>query len=594
MTRATRSKIWILLLWLIWSGCGEGTLETAPTGSVEVAIHWSSTLSGKPEEAAGRKKILNAAQSIQIMMTGPQIPSSIIQCTSRAAGAPSQTITIQNIPAGNTTFSLTLFSQSACQGRKVDETAASLNVLANQTNPLTVTFTGQRVFTVEVTQATGPILIGAQTVFSAIAKNADGEILSGKSVSWLSSRPDVAAIDPATGQARGLAGGSTIVTALIEGESGTASLSVNAAAPPLCTVSGAPPPIPAIGLQLVASGLVSPVHITHAGDGSDRLFIVEQIGTVRVWIGGAIQTFLDIRDRVRVGEEMGLLSLAFHPNYSANGLFYVNYSTERLLNGSQDRRSVISEFKVGATPNETASSERILLTILHPHPFHHGGQLAFGPEPQPYLYFSMGDGAEDPSNAQRLTNLLGKVLRIDVDRKEPGLEYAVPPDNPAWSGVSGARREIWAYGFRNPWRFSFDPVTGFQYLADVGQSAVEEIDIVRKGLNYGWDQVEGNICFRSGCNLDAFTPPLFVHPRTEFQAIIGGHVYRGSQIPNLCGVYVYGDFATGKIRGLRTDGTSVTSRDLAVLPNLTTFGKDESHELYAVNYLAGTLFKIVP
>lgn len=581
----------LFLLLMMGGGCSGDSPASVPTGSVEMRIDWSS--SAKPEGIA-HEKILSAAQSVQVLVTGPGITTPIAQCAGRTSGG-TQVITLQNIPTGDNLFTLTLFNQSSCLGSKVDGAAASLNVVANQVNPLTVTFTGQMVFTVEVTPPATTIAINGQTAFTATAKNADGEVLSGKTVSWSSSKPNVASID-SNGSAKGLADGSTIITALIEGQSGTAQLNVGSATTDLCTVQGTPPPIPDISLQQILNGgsLSSPVHITHAGDGSGRLFVVEQGGTIRMVTGGALQSglFLDLRDPVLFDNEMGLLSLAFHPNFATNGLFYVNYSTDRLLDGNQERRSVISEFKVGATPAATAASERILLKIVHPNNYHNGGQLAFGPEPQPYLYFGMGDDGESYA-AQDLTSLLGKVLRIDVDHKDAGLEYSIPADNPSW-GVSGARREIWAHGFRNPWRFSFDPVTGFHYLADVGENAVEEIDIIRKGFNYGWDQIEGNQCspVNPSCNLASGTPPILVHPHPSFQAIIGGVVYRGSQLPSLCGVYLYGDFGTGKIRGLRYDGSTVTDqRDLASLASLTSFGEDDNHEVYAVSY-GGALYKV--
>lgn len=587
--RSVGMKFALLLLLLMMGGCSGDSPASVPTGSVEMRIDWSS--STKPEWVA-HDKILNAAQSVQVIATGPGISTPIAQCASRTSGG-TQVITLQNIPTGDNLFTLTLFNQSTCLGSKIDGAAASLNVVANQVNPLTVTFTGQMVFIVEVTPPATTVAINGQTAFTATAKNADGEALSGKTVSWSSSKPNVASIDSA-GLAKGLADGSTIITAFIEGQSDTAQLNVGSATTDLCTVQGLPPPIPNISLQQILNGgsLSSPVHITHAGDGSGRLFIVEQRGTIQILIGGTLQPFLDIRDRVLNQNEMGLLSLAFHPNFSTNGLFYINYSTNRLLDGNQERRSVISEFKVGATPAETAASERILLKIVHPNDYHNGGQLAFGQEAQPYLYFAMGDDGESYA-AQDLTSLLGKVLRIDVDHKDAGLEYSIPADNPSW-GVSGARREIWAYGFRNPWRFSFDPVTGLHYLADVGENSVEEIDIIRKGLNYGWDQVEGDQCspVHPNCTLSNYTPPIQVHSHTEFQAIIGGVVYRGSKVPNLCGVYVYGDFSTGKIRGLRYDGTRITEqRDLITLSTLTSFGEDDNHEVYAVSY-GGALYKV--
>lgn len=255
---------------------------------------------------------------------------------------------------------------------------------------------------------------------------------------------------------------------------------------------------------------------------------------------------------------------------------------------------MISKFTVGATLADTAASEQILIEVPQPFSNHNGGQIAFGPDG--YLYIGMGDGGSggDPlGNGQNLTSLLGALLRVDVNNQDKGLLYAIPPDNPSWSGVSGARREIWAYGLRNPWRFSFDPLTGFLYLGDVGQNSREEIDIIRKGLNYGWNEVEGDICFLSNCVLSNFEPPLIAHTRSEMFAITGGLVYRGSQISDLCGVYVYGDFGTGIVKGLRYDGTKlIEHRDLMRLSNPSSFGYDENHEVYAVDLGDGTLYKV--
>ena len=313
-----------------------------------------------------------------------------------------------------------------------------------------------------------------------------------------------------------------------------------------CEVNGPPPAIPDISVQEIVTGLSSPVHVTNAGDGSDRLFIVEQRGTVRIVQNGTLQTgnFLDIQDRTRNRGEMGLLSIAFHPDFASNGRFFVNYVSDASEPNSQCTSSnhpctIVSEFTLGAASSLEAS-ERIILEIAQPYSNHNGGQLAFGPETNPYLYIGMGDGGSggDPDgNGQDLTTLLGGMLRIDIDNKDSGLEYAIPADNPTWPDVVDARKEIWAYGLRNPWRFSFDPVTGDLYAADVGQSAREEVDIIKKGLNYGWREVEGDICYVSGCDLSAYEPPIITRrePRLVFH-----HwrlVYRGSDIPDLCGVY---------------------------------------------------------
>mgnify|MGYP001262301701 CR=1 FL=1 len=235
-----------------------------------------------------------------------------------------------------------------------------------------------------------------------------------------------------------------------------------------------------------------PVDLQHAGDGSDRIFIVEQAGVIRVFANtssvATADTFLNIQNRVNdSGNEEGLLGLAFHPNFATNGYFYVNYTA------SNPRRTVVARYRVSANPNRAdANSEFVLLTVNQPYENHNGGQLAFGPDG--YLYIGMGDGGSggDPqNNGQDRRGLLGDMLRIDVDNPAGGLNYGIPPDNPFVGNTSGYREEIYAYGFRNPWRFSFDFVTGWLWVGDVGQGSREEVDIVEKGLNYGWRIMEG-------------------------------------------------------------------------------------------------------
>ncbi len=372
-----------------------------------------------------------------------------------------------------------------------------------------------------------------------------------------------------------------------------------------CEVNGPPPAIPDIAIQEIVTGLSDPVHVTNAGDGSNRLFIVEQRGTVRIVQNGVLQAgnFLDIQDRIRNSGEMGLLSIAFHPDFASNGRFFVNYVSDSNKANSQctssNRCTIVSEFTLGATAN-LEDSERIILEIDQPYGNHNGGQLAFGPETNPYLYIGMGDGGSggDPDGyGQDLTTLLGGMLRIDINNKDSGREYAIPADNPTWSGVADARREIWAYGLRNPWRFSFDPVTGDLYAADVGQVMREEVNIIKKGLNYGWNEVEGDICFISGCDITAYEPPIIAPPRGDgWFSITGGMVYRGADIPGLCGVYLYGDYVADYVRGLRYDGVGSYSEERAFSPtvnNLSSFGYDENYEVYALNRGNGRLYKIV-
>ncbi len=360
------------------------------------------------------------------------------------------------------------------------------------------------------------------------------------------------------------------------------------------TVGGGTPGAPAIRLESVATGLSEPIGLFNAGDGSGRLFVIEQGGTIRILQNGAVGAtpFLDIRDRVDAGGEKGLLGLAFHPRFEENGRFFVNYTSP-----TGGLHSVISEFKVGAAGAGDPASERILLTIPQPFANHNGGNIVFGPDG--FLYIGMGDGGagNDPQgNGQNLGTLLGKMLRIDVDQKAGGKEYAIPPDNP-FLGTAGAAPENWAYGLRNPWRFSFDPQTGLLYAGDVGQSAREEIHVIRKGGNNGWNPMEGTICtpgVNPDCDKSRYDLPIIDYPRSEGTTVVGGSVYRGSAIPNLPGAYLYGDFGSGRLWMLRYDGSAISDQRLLLETgkNISSFGEDEQRELYITAY-DGEIFKIV-
>jgi len=371
---------------------------------------------------------------------------------------------------------------------------------------------------------------------------------------------------------------------------------VLAASPAPCRLDGPPLPYPALRLESIATGFDEPVGLSHAGDGSGRLFIVEQRGTIQVRKNGQIvkKLFLDIRERVTAGGELGLLGLAFHPNFLRNGRFFVNYTSR-----TGGLHTTISEFRVSDRPDEADSRiERILLNIPQPYSNHNGGGIAFGPDGM--LYIGMGDGgsANDPhGNGQQLSTLLGKMLRIDVDSATGKASYGIPPDNP-FVGRKHAAPEIWAYGLRNPWRFSFDPTTGRLYAGDVGQKAREEINVIAKGKNYGWNVMEGTICtpgVNRTCKQAGLELPILDYPRSEGTTVIGGYIYRGRGIPDLCGVYLYSDFGNGRIWGLRDDGQIVISHQklLDTERRISAFGEDEQRELYVIDY-EGEVLKIVP
>ena len=353
-----------------------------------------------------------------------------------------------------------------------------------------------------------------------------------------------------------------------------------------------------VSLTPVVSGLTSPIDLQATDDGTGRLFVVEQPGTIRILQAGALlpTPFLDIRSRVTFRGEMGLLGAAFHPAFAQNQRFYVNYV--RVL-GTGEIQSVIAEYRVSAAdPNQAdPASERILLTVNHPFETHKAGQLAFGPDG--FLYIALGDGGgagDTQGSGQNLQTLLGKMLRIDVDRTAGAQPYAIPADNPFVAG--GGLPEIWAYGLRNPFRFSFDTATGRLFLGDVGQRLYEEIDILQKGGNYGWNVMEGMHCFNpaTGCNQAGLTLPIAEYDHSEGVAVIGGYVYRGAGIPALAGSYVFGDFGSGNIWRLTQDNAGAWQRVLLLSSgrNMSSFGRDSAGELYLVDYAEGAILKLSP
>lgn len=364
-----------------------------------------------------------------------------------------------------------------------------------------------------------------------------------------------------------------------------------------CGDKSTPAPPVAINTQIIVSGLSAPLDLEQPADNSGRLFVVEQGGTIRIIQNGTLlpRVFLDISSKVINQGEMGLLGVAFHPGFQSNRKFYVNY----VRNSGGQFQSVIAEYLVSTTdPNQAdPASERILLTVDQVSNFtnHKAGQLAFGPDG--FLYFGLGDGGSggDPlGHGQNTQTLLGKMLRIDVNGSSPGLAYRIPADNPFFAG--GGLPEIWAFGFRNPWRFSFDRSTGRLFVADVGQDNFEEIDIVIKGGNYGWNTMEGRHCFNppSGCNMTGLILPITEYSHQEGTAVIGGFVYHGSNIPGLRGMYIFGDFGSGKIWTLAETSPNNWTRTLALESGLsiTSFGQDQAGELYVAD-LGGKILKIV-
>jgi glucose/arabinose dehydrogenase len=359
---------------------------------------------------------------------------------------------------------------------------------------------------------------------------------------------------------------------------------------------------PGFALEPVANGFTRPLYLTHAGDGSGRLFVVEQGGAI--WVlqdGQRLEApFLDVSDRISpeaLGTgytERGLLGLAFHPDYAENGVFFIDY-TDR--NGS----SVIARYTVSAEDPDRAdpASEQQLLVVEQPYANHNGGHLAFGPDG--YLYVAMGDGGSggDPqNNAQNLGTLLGAILRLDVSAEDG---YAIPDDNP-FASTDNARPEIWAWGLRNPWRFSFDRETGDLYIADVGQNEWEEVNFQPAdspgGENYGWRPYEGSQIYSGEQPASEPVMPIaeYSHSGTGGCSITGGYVYRGEAIPALAGTYFYGDWCSGTIWSARQADSGAWDVQAALESGLSisSFGEDEAGELYVIDYDSGEISRFIP
>jgi glucose/arabinose dehydrogenase len=325
-----------------------------------------------------------------------------------------------------------------------------------------------------------------------------------------------------------------------------------------------------------------PVDFQSSRDGTNRVFVVEQEGKVSVFENksnvNSKDTFLNISDAVDdKGNEEGLLGLAFHPNFKSNGFFYLNYTVS-------SSETLVSRFSVTpSNPNMAdPSSELVIMRFTQPYGNHNGGQVAFGPDG--FLYISIGDGGSggDPKlNGQNPETLLGSILRIDVDKDQNGLNYGIPEDNPFVNHPTN-KKEIYAYGLRNPWRISFDPVTKQLWCADVGQNAYEEVDIIEKGENYGWNEMEGLHVFKKGKDSHVFAKPILeIAQSTGDKSITGGFVYRGALVKSLMSQYIFADFVSGRIYGLSKDGGSYKNATLIDTNlNISAFGIDDSQELY--------------
>jgi glucose/arabinose dehydrogenase len=409
----------------------------------------------------------------------------------------------------------------------------------------------------------------------------------------------VALVVAACGQGEiGSVPGATPTESLVVPSTGPSAGSPASAAP--AATAGPPgsfdPARVGLTLERVVDGLVAPLAVTHAGDGSGRIFVVEQRGQIRLLDDGHLagDPFLDIGDRLTSGGERGLLGLAFHPSFPDDPRLFVDYTD---LEGD----TVVSSFVVASPGADSADadSEQFLLRIDQPFPNHNGGALAFGPDG--FLYISTGDGGGggDPNgNGQRLDTLLGKILRIDVDGDEVDGRYSIPADNP-FVNEEDAAPEIWHFGLRNPWRMSFDRATGDLWIGDVGQGSWEEVDVARTGsagLNFGWNRMEGFECYQpSDCDPTAFTAPVTAYGHDLGCSVTGGAVYRGTAQLPLVGGYVYSDFCGGNLWVLdpTTDGPLDAPLVATSGRRISAIGEDEAGELYATDLQSGELLRIV-
>jgi glucose/arabinose dehydrogenase len=363
-----------------------------------------------------------------------------------------------------------------------------------------------------------------------------------------------------------------------------------------------PAPFDPTGLTVdfdeVAAGLVAPLAVVNAGDGTGRLFVAEQGGQIRIVRDGTLleAPFLDIADRISSGGERGLLGVAFHPNFPKDPRVFVDYTDAK-----GDTR--VSSFTVAPkSPDRVdASTERRLVFVKQPYSNHNGGVVAFGPDG--YLYIGMGDGGSggDPhGNGQSLRTLLGKILRIDIDHTAGDRGYAIPPDNPYADGANGRAPEIWLTGLRNPWRVSFDRASGDLWIGDVGQSAWEEIDVQRAGVpggtNFGWNRMEGNHCFQpaSACTDPSLTAPVTEYDHDDGCTVIGGNVYRGADQPALAGGYLFADYCSGRVWAIdpSTNALREPTQVATTGHSFAAFGEDERGELYAVDIGGGSLLRV--
>ena len=443
--------------------------------------------------------------------------------------------------------------------------------------------------TVTVSAPTTSLQVGQSLQLVASARDPADAPIDGVAFQWATSDPAVASVSQ-SGLLTALAPGQTEVRAAVGSVAGSTVITV-------VPQSTGPPENPgSVSLQLVASGLDFPLYLT-SPPGDDRLFIVEKGGAVRILKGGALvpTPFLDLSNKVSNEREQGLLGMAFPSDYPATGRFVIHY-TDR----AGDTR--VSTYLTSADPDRAdPATESVVLTVEQPGASHNGGQILFGPDG--HLYIGLGDGGSregnDRGRGQSLADLLGSILRINISSGAP---YSIPPDNP-FVGRGDARPEIWSFGLRNPWRFTFDRSTGDLFIADVGEKRWEEINVspasegAGRGLNYGWSRMEGTECMNAAnCDRTNLTLPLVQYSHDEGCSVTGGVVYRGTLVPVLQGHYLYADFCEGWVRSFRLEaGQAVEGREWPSLRpgrQVTSFGEDSQGEIYLMTE-DGNVFKIV-
>ena len=529
------------------------TLSTATT---PMQVGASQVLTAAPKDASGNH--LSARTVTWVSSNTAVLTVSAASTVSTSTGA-----SVSVTAAGVGTATITATSETA----------------PGATTP-TITVNPVPVATVTVSPPSASIVVGGTQQLAAVLRDAAGNVLTGRSVTWSSGNTGIATVN-GNGLVTGVvAGGPINITATSEGHTGTSSITITA-------------PLTLRADPFISSGLSAPVFLTQPlNDG--RIFVVEQGGRIRVVRNGVLQAtpFLDITSRVLSGGERGLLSVAFHPNYATNHYFYVFFTTQ--TNG--DIR--IERFTTTVDP-EVADPATSKLIITAPHSTyanHNGGLLAFGPDGM--LYAGLGDGGSggDPlGNGQNFNSLLGALLRLDIDHGDP---YQIPADNPFF-GLPNRRGELWAKGLRNPWRYAFDATTGLLFIADVGQALHEEVDAVaatQGGVNYGWNIMEGFSCYlATTCNQTGLQLPILDYGHTGGAcSITGGYVYRGSAMPAIQGHYFYSDYCAGWLRSLRYQaGAAVDQKDWGLaLGNVASFGQDIAGELYVIS--GSTISKLVP